>query len=263
MNEIKVTSEHGGWLSHYFHFLIDFAHPFHDWYASSGLLFAEEPLTVHLEIRGEKDRLHEMAQRFSQLYPSVTLREVPSDEFARLDCKAVTTQGWKARGRKFESASVVSFGRFHAQRAGGGTATGADVVFVDRGVEAKATGRKNGAQRRNISNSDALALRLAAEFGDGFVRAVLEQLSMHEQIRLFRDSRCFVGSHGAGFANIIFCERLSASIIEVFNREPGEKQHFITLAAARGMHHAYVQIPERDAPVDVEALVSLVKAQSR
>ncbi|GAG46799.1 unnamed protein product, partial [marine sediment metagenome] len=27
MREIKVVSHHGGWLSHYFHFLIDFVHP--------------------------------------------------------------------------------------------------------------------------------------------------------------------------------------------------------------------------------------------
>lgn len=56
--------------------------------------------------------------------------------------------------------------------------------------------------RRRIHNIDAIDPILDAH---GFERVVLERLSFAEQVTLMSEAAIVLGSHGAGFANIIFC----------------------------------------------------------
>ena len=40
---------------------------------------------------------------------------------------------------------------------------------------------------------------------NNFIPAKLHELSFREQVNLFYNTKCVVGLHGAGFANLVFC----------------------------------------------------------
>lgn len=70
------------------------------------------------------------------------------------------------------------------------------------------------AERRRVSNEAALWSHLEA---CGFVKVCLEELSWTEQINAFAHAKVIVAPHGAGLANLVFCQP-GARVIELFNR---------------------------------------------
>jgi len=70
--------------------------------------------------------------------------------------------------------------------------------------------RKDAVMRR-ILNEEEL-LEVLEKYG--FQQYVLEQMTLEEQIELFYNAEVVIGSHGAGFSNIIFSEKIH--IIELF-----------------------------------------------
>lgn len=70
--------------------------------------------------------------------------------------------------------------------------------------------RKNAAMRR-ILNEEELIQTLKTY---NFQEYVLEQMTIEEQIELFYHAEIVVGSHGAGFSNIIFADKVH--VIELF-----------------------------------------------
>lgn len=74
---------------------------------------------------------------------------------------------------------------------------------------------RQNARRRKLSNEAALWPALAAA---GFTRVVLEELSWAEQIAAFRAAKVIVAPHGAGLANLIFCDP-GTRVVEIFNRD--------------------------------------------
>ena len=71
--------------------------------------------------------------------------------------------------------------------------------------------RKN-TPRRALDNENELERHLAAK---GFQVVYAERMSFQEQIEVFRRARTVVAPHGAGLANLIWCEGPS-KVIEVF-----------------------------------------------
>lgn len=70
--------------------------------------------------------------------------------------------------------------------------------------------RKDAAMRR-ILNEEELLETLEKY---NFQQYVLEQMTIEEQIELFYDAEVVIGSHGAGFSNILFSEKIH--VIELF-----------------------------------------------
>lgn len=66
--------------------------------------------------------------------------------------------------------------------------------------------------RRRVVNEAELAAALETE---GFERFSLEDLSLLDQIALFRDADMVVGPHGSGLANLIFCGP-ETRVVELF-----------------------------------------------
>jgi capsular polysaccharide biosynthesis protein len=56
---------------------------------------------------------------------------------------------------------------------------------------------------RRLVNEDALMDRLAPL---GFERVSLSGMAVREQIQLFAAASVIIGPHGAGMANVVFCE---------------------------------------------------------
>jgi hypothetical protein len=96
---------------------------------------------------------------------------------------------------------------------------------------------------RPMRNEDALVAMLAC---NGVVPVVLSELSLDQQIALFRDARLVIGGHGAGLANVVFCDP-GAVLYELF------PNHYVNpcvqlLAQMRGLHYACDIHPADPAP---------------
>ena len=87
---------------------------------------------------------------------------------------------------------------------------------------------------RRILNEDEL---LEALFPWRFERCILENISIPEQVKLFRNAEMIVGAHGAGLANMLFLEE-KAAILELF---PGNYiiPHYFFLAESLGMEYHF------------------------
>jgi capsular polysaccharide biosynthesis protein len=70
------------------------------------------------------------------------------------------------------------------------------------------------ARRRRVTNDTELWDWLRPR---GFVKLCAEELTWSEQIEVFRRAKVIVAAHGAGLANIVFCQP-GTKIVEFFNR---------------------------------------------
>ena len=73
---------------------------------------------------------------------------------------------------------------------------------------------REGARRRTLTNEPELWTELQ---GTGFVRVRLDELTWMEQINAFRRAKVVVAPHGAGLANLVFCQP-GTRVVELFNR---------------------------------------------
>lgn len=85
---------------------------------------------------------------------------------------------------------------------------------------------------RRVSNDEELWSELRDR---GFRKVVLEETTWKEQINAFRGAKVIVAPHGAGLANIVFCNP-GTKVVEFFSRS---YMHwcFWQLAAARGLDY--------------------------
>ena len=93
---------------------------------------------------------------------------------------------------------------------------------------------RNRSGRRHISNEDELLLCL--ERFD-FDVVYLEELSITQQISIFKKASVVVAPHGAGLSNVLFCE--NASVIEIFNPNYGTES-FRYLSILLGLRYQHI-----------------------
>ena len=119
--------------------------------------------------------------------------------------------------------------------------------------------------RRRIENEDEVVAFMQSR---GIVPVRLEQMSVAEQIQLFRGARLIVGAHGSGLTNIIFSD--NAEVVELF----GQWKSLCFGALALGFGHGYtgadtmptmgfqirVNDVDLDFPVDVELVRPVIDA---
>jgi len=91
---------------------------------------------------------------------------------------------------------------------------------------------RRSAKRRTVKDETRLIAELQAR---GFHEVLLEKMSLQEQMRTFRAAKFVVAPHGAGLANLTFCQT-GGKVIELFNN--GYVHHcFAQLAALVGMSY--------------------------
>lgn len=88
------------------------------------------------------------------------------------------------------------------------------------------------ARRRRVSNEKELEVLLKSR---GFVTLELESLSWQQQVAAFSRARTIVGPHGAGLANLVFCEP-GTRVVECFHRAYVDGG-FWRLAAVNGLDY--------------------------
>jgi Glycosyltransferase 61 len=128
-----------------------------------------------------------------------------------------------------------------------------------------------GAKRgRSVANEREVETVLGRR---GFETVRLQGLGVREQAELFASAEVVVGPHGAGFANLVFCEP-GAKIVEFFNRSYVhplywmlsnrlELQYFAFIAGEKGPR-SWSSWPTQGGSdpitVDIQALVDLLRS---
>lgn len=74
---------------------------------------------------------------------------------------------------------------------------------------------------------------------NGFTKVVLEDLSMAEQVALFRGADVIASPHGAGLTTLMFC-RPGTRVLEIFPRGGLHSSAFMRLATLCGLPYGYV-----------------------
>ena len=99
------------------------------------------------------------------------------------------------------------------------------------------------ARRRRVTDEPRLWAELAAR---GFVKMHLEELTWAEQIGAFRAAKVIVAPHGAGLANLAFCQP-GTKVIEFFHRSYVNGCYW-QLAALKGLDYCPL-VPAGDEPL--------------
>jgi capsular polysaccharide biosynthesis protein len=122
--------------------------------------------------------------------------------------------------------------------------------------------RKNSNQR-NLLGED----KIAESFPQfPFEVITLEDMPFGQQLQLFRRAKIIIGSHGAGFANLIYC-KYNPLVIEIFpaTRKIRDSALFYQITDAKKLrHHLIIQPPvnnQQDMEVDsvlIERITSVI-----
>ena len=113
---------------------------------------------------------------------------------------------------------------------------------------------------RRVTNARAIEHRLKQ---NGFEFHAMENLSLMEQMDVFRHAECVVGAHGGALANLIFCQP-GTKVIELAP-DRAYRPCFTAISSKLGLVHAILPCPTSDGTdngdlrVDGERLAALLR----
>ncbi len=122
--------------------------------------------------------------------------------------------------------------------------------YIDR-----SDSKSNHRHLRKIINEDEIKKFLIE---NNFKIIILSKLRFEEQVVLFRNAEFIIGLHGAGFANLVFCEN-SPNVIELKSKSSGDivgnlsiknNLNFDCISVNPKTIHTNVQLGDIDIPVD-------------
>jgi len=97
------------------------------------------------------------------------------------------------------------------------------------------------ARNRKILNEDSIIPILVKK---GFEIVFLEKMSIKDQIQLFFESEVIIGPHGAGFSNIIFCQK-NTKVLELFSSD-NVRSFFFFLSKSNELNYDYLICEKSD-----------------
>ncbi len=122
--------------------------------------------------------------------------------------------------------------------------------YIDR-----SDSKSNHRHLRKIINEDEIKKIL---IDNNFEIIILSNLRFDEQVTLFKKAEFIVGLHGAGFANLVFCEK-STKVIELKSKSSGDivgnlsiknNLNFDCISVNPKTIHTNVQLGDIDIPLD-------------
>ena len=216
-NSIKIINvRDGGWLWHYFHFLIDCLHK-----EIESNIIAKNIIRL--------DRPDQSIGQNKTIYMQLSNKnniELKQEIFENIYCKTKVIRSINHIGpfpdksfdkiyKLSEKMYISSFPKYKIVLIERGTQklkyTEKDMknqVVVYKPNELNINCVKSGKERRYIKDHDKLHKILKDKYKDDILNIVLETLDkdMAKQITIFRNASIIIGVHGAGLANVIFCK---------------------------------------------------------
>lgn len=104
---------------------------------------------------------------------------------------------------------------------------------------------RRGVPTRRVANEEAVLARLEPH---GFVAVQSEQLSLVEQIALFRGATHIVAPHGASLTNLLHAR--GSSVLELFQEGHGVRPDFFQLAMINQLTYHHALCPSAGAAMD-------------
>jgi hypothetical protein len=217
---IKINNQAGS-IEHYYHFILGYTFPFIHWY-----IFNKKNINSPIIMRYCGDVL---APLFNSIkIPNVILKD--KETFLELletanPNNVTVLPGWD-RPDYFIKTKLLRVANFIE------TALQKEITQQENSIKKKdyilIIGRKppneyylrkdaenpsSGTQRRSIPNIYEI-LKYLDKKNIEYVYTELEDLTLGQQIALFKNARCIVAQHGASLTNIIFCNP-NVSIVEI------------------------------------------------
>jgi len=129
---------------------------------------------------------------------------------------------------------------------GAGTTPAAETVpkriYVSRG----------NVQQRRVRNEDEVMSILSPH---GFVLVALENLSLRDQILLFRSASHVIAAHGGALTNLLHLSP-GCQVLEIFQSGHGTRPDFFQLAALRGATYSFCTTASLNSSHDIEIPVA-------
>lgn len=101
------------------------------------------------------------------------------------------------------------------------------------------------ADKRRVTNEDEL-IESISKFG--FRTVYLEHLTIEEQAKLFSSARMIIGQHGAGLANLVFCDD-NCKVLEIHSHV--EHHHYRWLAKAKKINYSNILVKSANYNSDI------------
>lgn len=73
----------------------------------------------------------------------------------------------------------------------------------------------NGSLRASIKNHNDIKEKLQEKYGDKFKNVILEEMTLDEQVSIFKTAKIIIGQHGAGLCNIAWVQRPNVVVFEI------------------------------------------------
>ncbi len=220
-----------GYVSHYFHFIMDFVWPIFHWLDNDAGWLEDKTFTISSMERGPLffDRI------FLEIFGTGLLQGTVVDRlrFKFFDSTPrVELKGCNSRFRDYLRAfgslaaarqSVEAFRSYLYRRFDCSEGNPKTIMLIER-----ARGKfRRGATRRSIMNHDELKKSLetyCAQHRLTFRNIELESMTFREQFQLFSGNGIVIGQHGAGLANAMWLTPHESSLIEL--AEERSPDHF-------------------------------------
>ncbi|MCJ8330518.1 MAG: glycosyltransferase family 61 protein [Lentisphaeria bacterium] len=257
LHSIRVNGKHiCGFIWQYGHFIHDVVMPLIDWLEES----QEDPKSMHLLIEDTPDQSIGPFLELLEALTGVTAEILSTRRFQRaqgisLELHAYLFGPYKPESFiNIQSTIVERFDLTPPENPPG-------IVLIERGYSKhgfESNNRKyipkyfpgvhpgrrlsnynkiTGAARRTIVNHAELAQALQNKYGKKFHNAVLEDMPIAEQVRLFYHARIIIGQHGAGLNNLIWMHTDKGVVVEI---NPCKVKTFSNMCLARGFTHSTV-----------------------
>jgi capsular polysaccharide biosynthesis protein len=209
MTTLTVDIKHGGGLWHYGHFFYDCLMPMVQYFDDNQLFGTIKTLEILQHARNDD------CGTFTYILEKMLQVNVVNVYESYENAEVVQIIGYLFNPT-YDSKIFVTMINL-ARQVFNITPSKYKVVFITRGVAKLAYNGPNGASKKgaDLPYSEDIVNTLSEKYGSTFKNAILEDMTIDEQISLFMNAKLVIGQDGAGMCNIVWMTRPNATIIEL------------------------------------------------
>jgi len=247
MTTLTVDIKHGGGLWHYGHFFYDCLMPMVQYFDDNRLFGTIK--TLQIVQHTSKDDCGTFTHMLEKM---LRVKLVNIDESDQLT-SVVHITGYLFNptydSKIFTTMINIAKQVFNIRPSG------YDVIFITRGVAKLAYDGPNGASKAgaDLPCGEDIVSVLSKRYGSTFKNAILEEMTLDEQISLFMSAKLVIGQDGAGMCNIVWMTQPHATIVELKRVKPngGDGCQWFKIMARKKGYKYIGKLPRESAGKDV------------